>query len=49
VVAATERELRLALMKKMITNFDYLPLRAQLAAAEGAARYSRKRHVTKSK
>ena len=32
-VAAVERELRLALMEKMIADFDYLPLPAPLAAA----------------
>jgi N-sulfoglucosamine sulfohydrolase len=48
-VAAIERELRLALMEKMITDFDYLPLPAILAAAEGPATKSRKRNVTKSK
>jgi N-sulfoglucosamine sulfohydrolase len=34
--AAIERELRLALMEKMIADFDYLPLPAPLPAEDGA-------------
>lgn len=48
-VASIERELRLALMEKMITDFDYLPLPAALAAADSTAPKARKRNVTKSK
>jgi N-sulfoglucosamine sulfohydrolase len=36
-VAAVERELRLALMEKMIADFDYLPLPAPLAAGDAPA------------
>ncbi|MDO8542092.1 MAG: sulfatase [Opitutaceae bacterium] len=41
-VAAVERELRLALMEKMITDYDYVPLPAPLGGADGASK-SRKR------
>ena len=42
-VAAIERELRVALTEKMITDFDYLPLPAQLAGGDAQVAKSKKR------